>query len=117
MTANLQAGSGRAQVAEVIRISLGEVLYGWSGRYMQKLPENFKKNAKVLESKIANEDWQFFTREEKFDCLLAITATIYFLGPEELDTIAGHTIFEFLNAGRKLFVSATGASGLETEWI
>lgn len=97
-------------------MSLREVLGGWPGQHVQKLPENFEKRAKVLDSKIAKEDWQFFAREEKFDCLLAITATIYFLGPEELDTIAGHTIFEFLNAGRKLFASATGASGLETEW-
>jgi hypothetical protein len=83
---------------------------------VQRLPENFGERAKVLHSKIAKEDWRFLTKEEKFDCLLAITATIYFLGPEELDTIAGHTIFEFLNAGRKLFASATGTPGLEIEW-
>jgi hypothetical protein len=116
MIENIQTGGGHAQVAEIIRVSLGEVLDGWPGRHVQGLPENFEKRAKVLDLKIAKEDWQFLTKEEKFDCLLAITATIYFLGPEELHTIAGYTIFEFLNAGRKLFASATGTPGLETEW-
>jgi hypothetical protein len=100
--------SQKPLVEEVIRLSLRELLLGWPGHYADKLPREAITQWQQLDSATSAGFPEKLTVPQTWAAINAIQTTILFLGPEEMHTITGRSLGQFLNAARVLFNSVTG---------
>ncbi len=101
----------------VLRNALREMNYGWPARHIDYVSPETRRLWQILQAKADAKDWGEFNKAELQAALDALHATLYFLGPEELDTLCGHTVFEFLNVGRILFARIVRDQSLHREWV
>ena len=94
--------SRKKLVESVIKNSLREVLYGWPARNLKWVPEETKRVWSTLDKNIKIENSIVFQSVELKALLEAVHLTIYYLGPEELETITGRPLVDFVSAGRIL---------------
>jgi hypothetical protein len=93
----------RSLVESVACNALREVLHGWMPPHLDWVPKETRTAWIRLEERRSAGDFSKFDATELRALLEAVHATIYYLGPEELQTLTGQSLEDFVSAGRIMF--------------